>query len=392
MVRAAENKVLVLTKTATPANFSQAGQVITFNYVITNTGSAALGPTQFTITDDHLPAPLSCGLPDTSLAQNQTVICTAMYTTTAADVAAGQVTSSATASGGGATTGGTATNTLTLIGAGAGAGQLPSGSSLSPGTTLQYKVVQGEWIIQIARCFGADPKAIAQSNTQIKDPNEIDPGEILTIPNIGSKGRIYGPPCIGTHTVQAGDTWSSIALKYNADVDVLRAANEDEGLTAGNVLRIPLNSAGGAVGTVPTAIVTPIVTACNQAQMVADVNMPDGTAVTAGANFTKTWRLKNVGTCTWTSAYALVFDHGESMGAPASMPLTTTSVPPGGTVDLSIPLRAPATAGTYQGDFRLRAADGVVFGIGANGQGSFWVKIVVTGTAAATAIPTASLP
>jgi len=49
--------------------------------------------------------------------------------------------------------------------------------------------------------------------------------------------------------------------------------------------------------------------------------------------------------------------------------------------------------GTYQGDFRLRSPDNVVFGIGATGQDTFWVKIVVpqptaTATATATVTPT----
>jgi LysM repeat protein len=264
-------------------------------------------------------------------------------------------------------------------------------SGLAAGTTLQYKVVQGEWLIQIARCFGADPAAIAKANPQVIDPDELDPGQTLTVPNIGSSGRIYGPPCIGSHTVQSGDTWNSIAAKYNADVVVLQMANKGASLTAGTVLRIPLNSAGTGGTTGPTQAITPIVTACNQAQLVADVNIPDGTSVTAGSTFTKTWRLKNVGTCTWTPSFTLIFDRGERMDAPASTALTTANVAPGGTVDVSVPLRAPAIAGTYQADFRLRAADGATFGIGANGQSSFWVKIVVPATGG-TLVPTSTTP
>jgi uncharacterized repeat protein (TIGR01451 family) len=392
-VRMAANKVLSLAKTASPMTFSQAGQTITFTYVITNTGAQPVGPAQFTVTDDHITGAISCGAPNTTLTTNQNVTCTAFYTTTQADVTAGRVTNTASAAGGTAASIQPATVTLTLAGAaGTGTDGVPiTASNLTPGTTVQYKVVQGEWLIQIARCFGVDPKALDQANPQIDDPDELDPGEVLTIPNIGSKGRLYGPPCIGSHTVQAGDTWSSIAAKYNADVAVLQAANVGASLTAGTVLRIPLNSAGATVSTGATAVTTPVVTTCNQAQLVADVNMPDGTVVTAGANFTKTWRLKNVGTCTWTSGYLLIWDHGEPMGAPATMPLTTASVPPGSTVDVSVPLRAPAAAGTYQADFRMRAPDGIVFGIGPGGQSTFWVKIAVTGTAGATVLPTVTI-
>ncbi|MGE5249173.1 MAG: NBR1-Ig-like domain-containing protein [Bacteroidota bacterium] len=393
VVRAPENKVLALTKSASTTSYTQAGQTITFTYVITNTGAVPLGPTQFVVTDDHIVTPINCGAPGTTLAANQTLTCSANYVTSQADVNAGSVTSSAIATGGGAGTAQPASVTLTLAGGGGGAG-IPNPSGLARGSTVQYKVVKGEWLIQIARCFGADATAVSRANPQIIDPDEISPDEVLTIPNIGSSGTIYGPPCITFHTVQSGDTWNSIAQKYNADVVVLQAANRGESLSAGNQIRVPLNSAGGSPGTGATPIVTQNPNVCNQAQMVSDVTIPDGSTVSAGSAFTKTWRLKNAGTCTWTSAYALVFDHGQQMDAPATLPLTTVNVPPGGTVDVSVPLRAPSTPGTYQADFRLRAADGVIFGIGANAQGSFWVKIVASTatTTGATAVPPTSMP
>ncbi len=43
----------------------------------------------------------------------------------------------------------------------------------------------------------------------------------MDVPNIGSVGTIYGPPCVVAYTVQPGDTWNSIALKYDADLAVL---------------------------------------------------------------------------------------------------------------------------------------------------------------------------
>src|SRR5512143_3278895 len=40
---------------------------------------------------------------------------------------------------------------------------------------------------------------------------------------------------------------------------------------------------------------------CDWAQFVADVTVPDGTSYAPGTTFTKTWRLKNIGSCTWTT-------------------------------------------------------------------------------------------
>ena len=73
----------------------------------------------------------------------------------------------------------------------------------------------------------------------------------------------------------------------------------------------PTNTPGGVTVTVPPS-------ACDKAQFISDVSIPDGTTLQPGATFTKTWRLKNVGTCAWTTSYQLVFFSGEQMGAASS--------------------------------------------------------------------------
>lgn len=115
---------------------------------------------------------------------------------------------------------------------------------------------------------------------------------------------------------------------------------------------------------------------CDWAQFIADVTVPDGTTYTPGATFRKTWRLRNIGTCTWTSSYALVFDSGERMGAPTAINFPS-NVAPGQTVDLSLDLTAPTTAGHYFGYWKLRNATNVNFGIGSTANRSFWVEIYV---------------
>ena len=107
---------------------------------------------------------------------------------------------------------------------------------------------------------------------------------------------------------------------------------------------------------------------------VKDVNIPDDTEYDGGEDFTKTWRLKNTGSCTWTSGYSLVFDSGDAMGAPASTQLTTGTVAPGQEIDVSIDLTAPDDPGTYKGNFKLRNPGGVIFGWGEESK-SFWVQI-----------------
>ncbi|MGE5123424.1 MAG: NBR1-Ig-like domain-containing protein [Acidobacteriaceae bacterium] len=121
----------------------------------------------------------------------------------------------------------------------------------------------------------------------------------------------------------------------------------------------------------PTEIPIP----CDRGQFSKDITVPDNTEITAGATFVKTWRIKNNGSCTWTSGYALIFYNGDAMSGPASASITTGTVPPGSTIDISVTLIAPTTPGTYKGNWRLRNAAGATFGIGSNADESFWVQI-----------------
>lgn len=153
----------------------------------------------------------------------------------------------------------------------------------------------------------------------------------------------------------------------------------------------PATSAGGTPG-FPTSIVTVPVPAtntptatrlppsptpipCDRIKFVKDLTYPDNTEVAAGSTFVKTWRLQNDGSCTWTTAYSLVFAGGDSMGASAASPLAG-NIAPGQTVDLSVTLTAPNDGGTYRGDFKLRNDSNVVFGLG-NDNKPFFVQIKV---------------
>ena len=157
--------------------------------------------------------------------------------------------------------------------------------------------------------------------------------------------------------------------------------------TAPTVTTVPTNTLFPTQAATATA--TPI--PCNRASFVKDVTIPDNAAVNPGEVFTKTWRLKNTGSCTWTSGYVLLFDNGDQMNAPAVTSITSGSISPGDTIDISINLTAPSAPGTSQGNFKLRSPDNIVFGINADGQGPFWVKVVIanpTATATATTVPT----
>lgn len=115
---------------------------------------------------------------------------------------------------------------------------------------------------------------------------------------------------------------------------------------------------------------------CDWAQFISDVTVPDGTKYEPGATFKKTWRLKNIGTCTWATSYSLVFDTGEQMGALASIKFPS-EVKPGETVDVSVDMTAPSKAGHYIGYWKFKNTSGVLFGIGSTANKSWWVEINV---------------
>jgi len=130
--------------------------------------------------------------------------------------------------------------------------------------------------------------------------------------------------------------------------------------------------------TLPIATNTPAASptaTCDLGQFIKDVTIPDGTTFAPGEKFTKTWRIRNTGTCTW-SGYSLVFDSGDAMNGTSPNPIGT--VGPGQEVDLSVNLTAPATNGSYRGYWRIRNPSGVLIPILGGTQGkSFFVDIKV---------------
>ena len=115
-------------------------------------------------------------------------------------------------------------------------------------------------------------------------------------------------------------------------------------------------------------------THCDWVSFVKDVTIPDATVWIQGTTLTKTWRLKNRGTCSWTPNYALVFVKGAQMGAPTVVSLTK-NVNPGETIDLSVTLTVPETPGYYVGYWMLRNASGTLFGYGDRADKAFFIDL-----------------
>ena len=246
------SSALKLEKSASSQTYGAANQTITYTFRVSNIGTTTLGPAPFTITDNKLGAPFPCGPADATVTAGQSFTCSASYTTTALDMAAANITNTATVSGAGQTSAPATlviANLLFVSPTPTTGTTAPPPSNLTPGSTIQHRVAVGEWLIQIARCYGANPTEVIAANRQIQDPNFIRPEvDVVTVPRIGSVGKIYKQPnqdCVTFHVVQTGDTWASLAQRYNADLVVLQKANPN-GLIVGKPAKIPWNSAGGS--------------------------------------------------------------------------------------------------------------------------------------------------
>lgn len=115
---------------------------------------------------------------------------------------------------------------------------------------------------------------------------------------------------------------------------------------------------------------------CNAAQFVEDVTVPDEMRISVGNSFTKVWRIKNVGACTWTPEYTMILVWGQPMGAkpPISFPQV---VKPGETVDLAIKLTAPYIPACWQSNWKLVDPELVEFGVGYKFVQALYVTISV---------------
>jgi ABC-type amino acid transport substrate-binding protein len=149
---------------------------------------------------------------------------------------------------------------------------------------------------------------------------------------------------------------------------------------------IPPNFASTATPIYPAPTVVAPLACVDGMRFIADVtygdnNMKNPPFVNPGEVFVKTWRVQNIGSCTWTPSYRLVYAYGnvtaaQMGGLPINVP---ANVAPGQTADLSVTLTAPNEPSAYQGFWQIQNDKGNLFGQ------AIWVAI--TTSAVATVMP-----
>lgn len=107
---------------------------------------------------------------------------------------------------------------------------------------------------------------------------------------------------------------------------------------------------------------------CLNAAFISET-VPDNTVFSPNDGFIKSWTIKNMGYCNWNTNYSLVFLSGDAMNGDLIRNLPGT-VSPGASITLNTNLTAPASEGTYRGEWRIQSDLGLNFA-------RFWVQIVV---------------
>lgn len=148
----------------------------------------------------------------------------------------------------------------------------------------------------------------------------------------------------------------------------------------------PLPILGPLTTITPLGTIVPInpTASCYAMSFVADISIPDNTTMTPGQAFTKTWKVKNTGSCAWDAGFKFAFTGGNAMnGTTFTLP---QSVAANAETEISVAMTAPATAGTARGNWRMSTAGGQFFG------DEVYVVILVGGAAATGSATNTSVP
>jgi hypothetical protein len=181
-----------------------------------------------------------------------------------------------------------------------------------------------------------------------------------------------------TPTVSVALIQTQAVLTYQVQLTQTALANPTATPTATNTSTPAATFAAqtaqpGVIGT-STTIGGGQSSSCYGLTFVKDVTIPDGTQMTPGQSFTKTWQVSNSGTCAWEAGFRWNVVGGDAMGGVAVT--LNQRVEPGRQYEFSVPMVAPTNqTGRIRGTWRLSDANGNFFG------DAPWVEINVGGTA-----------
>ena len=239
------NPPLSIATTASPSAVTQAGQVITYSFLVTNTGNVTLTSVAVTSTQTAPAGPLTSAPTCTSatLAAGAKETCTATYTVTQADIDNGSVNDSATVSG-----------------------DPPSGSPVtSPSSTASVPVTRNGALTVVT---SASPSAVTQAGQVITYSFLVTNTGNVTMTSVAvidtqtvPAGPLTSGPACPSATLAAGAKETCTATYTVAQTDVDNGTVGDSATVSGDPPSgSPVTSPSSTltVGAVaPTATATP---------------------------------------------------------------------------------------------------------------------------------------
>lgn len=223
---------------------------------------------------------------------------------------------------------------------------------------------------------------LSACNLSAANPTQIGPDQINTIAAQTVEAlttQMAPPPATATNTPEPPTATPQVTETPTLAIPTL---NLTPGALATNTL-IPIATLPGS-------------TECNKVFFLSDVNVPDGTVFKPETKFTKTWKIQNSGSCTWTSLYSAVPFSND----PTSPSITgdnefkvKANVMPGGILEVTVVMVAPKEEGTYTQVWKMQDDQGNYFGIGGPNGAGWYVNIKVDksgGSASTTGIKLAS--
>lgn len=206
---------------------------------------------------------------------------------------------------------------------------------------------------------------LSACNLSAANPTQIGPDQINTIAAQTVEAlttQMAPPPATATNTPEPATATPMVTQTPTLAIPTLN-------LTPGALTNtlIPLPTSAGS-------------TECNKVFFLEDTTIKDGTVFKPETEFTKTWKIQNSGSCTWTTLYSAVPFSND----PTSPVITgdgefpvKANVAPGGLLQITVKMFAPKEEGTYTQYWKMQDDAGNNFGIGGPGGAGWYVNIKV---------------
>jgi hypothetical protein len=230
-------------------------------------------------------------------------------------------------------------------------------------------------------------------------PKSPDLPEDEGLGGVGEDDDLQGSGAIGTaiqQTVDARNTMTAAAqVTETSTPDVTLTVPAQQLTSLAQTLTAIVVSSTPTTDQTPSSTPTPTITytpsptptnftpepteaPCNALRFVAHVTYPPGSIVQPDTGFFKIWSVQNIGSCTWTPGYSLVYHSGFQLGGQSPRYLGGY-FQPGEFVQIGIQLYSNPQPNTYQSNWILKDAQGNTFGAGSGGDQPLLVEIIVPG-------------